>query len=104
MAENHRVEIDIDAGNLNAKLICPANGQGCKPAGYCEDCGRGMTDDEPQPERCENCPDPNRCNAAEWFDAIGAELLNGTITLPVSIAWEQDGPLVEIAAQEDPNV
>ena len=40
--------------------------------------------------------DPSYCNIEEWFDAIGTEMVHGTIRVPVTVELDIDNILLHV--------
>lgn len=94
----HRLEIELGEGSFWVKLICPEGG--CDPGTQCAYCGADITD--PESDRCYDCKgmQPDECVLRGWVDNVGAELVQGKITLPVvDVEWgshPDEGPLLHV--------
>jgi hypothetical protein len=98
--EGHRLKLSFDDG-LRVELIHPEGG--CQPPSQCFFCAADLRD--PDAKRCYDCknmdPDAEGCWLTGWVDEQGYELVRGSVTLPVAVAWETDYPLFHLLAALD---
>ncbi len=80
----HRVKITFDGYGPYAELICPDGGKHCLTA---------STEDGP--------PAPG-CWVQSWDNTL--DYLKGTLSVPVEITWEGDGPLISFNGNYDVTV
>lgn len=107
MPEHHEVVISFEDGcSPTAKLICPASGEGCRPASFCPECYSAITE-----SGCECCdfPPDDGCWIKSWFDNLAAEeILHGSVRVQVDARWNGEsieahivGPTPAETSRED---
>lgn len=91
---DHALKLEFGDGQFNATVICPE--KGCKPSYACRQCGRQI--DDAETARCYDCPTESApCWLRSWEpDGIIDECVTGTLTVPITAAWDGEYPVVKI--------
>lgn len=94
----HRLRVEFDGGLPMVSLICPED-QECERAAFCINCGQYYADG-----KCACGVQPEGCVLYDWVNEIGAELLQGALTVPIEVEWlgAEDGPILHLEPAPTP--